>query len=242
MKKNLLGSGREITLNYKSIGMVALFIFVSNWLTYHIMYPDEATEAKKHITLADQKESLYLLKHAQNYVYDAPQFEKKVRQVSNKLNIPPEWLMAVMHAESRFDASATNKKGGGTAGLIQFTPQTAQQMGITLEKFRNMNHLQQLDFIYQYLNGVQQKYHPFNNLTELYIGVLYPEGLSEDYCFSLYQNNEEDYRTHSGLDEDKDGRVTLQDIDKFMKRIYPTAYRMPKSSGTVFTKVFGFSL
>ena len=29
---------------------------------------------------------------------------------------------------------------------------------------------------------------------------------------------------NSGLDEDKDGRVTVQDIDKFVKRIYPTAY------------------
>jgi hypothetical protein len=68
---------------------------------------------------------------------------------------------------------------------------------------------------------------------------LYPEGLAEDYCFSLYQSNEDDYHFHSGLDEDKDGRITLQDIDKFMKRIYPTAYQVPKSSGTIFTRVFG---
>lgn len=239
MKKNLLGTNREFTINYKSIGIVALFIFVSNWLTYKVVYPNETAEISAHIARANPKESLYLLKHAQNYVYDAPKFEEKVRQISSKLNIPPEWLMAVMHAESRFDASATNKKGGGTAGLIQFTPQTAQKMGITLEQLRNMNHLQQLDFIYQYLNEVQQKNHPFNSLTELYIGVLYPDGLAEDYCFSLYQSNEDDYHFHSGLDEDKDGRITLQDIDKFMKRIYPTAYQVPKNSGTIFTRVFG---
>ena len=105
MKKNRLGTNREFTIN-----------FVSNWLTYKVVYPNETAEISAHIARANPKESLYLLKHAQNYVYDAPKFEEKVRQISSKLNIPPEWLMAVMHAESRFDASATNKKGGGTAG------------------------------------------------------------------------------------------------------------------------------
>ena len=72
MKKNLLGTNREFTINYKSIGIVALFIFVSNWLTYKVVYPNETAEISAHIARANPKESLYLLKHAQNYVYDAP--------------------------------------------------------------------------------------------------------------------------------------------------------------------------
>lgn len=241
MNKKMLGDRREFSLSYKNVGFVALFLVCSNILTYRLMAPPpSANHAATAQLLATQTdESLYLLKYAKQYVYDTSPFEKKVRDVSNQLHIAPEWLMAVMHAESRFDASVANKKGGGTAGLIQLSPSAAEKMDITLEQLRNMNHLQQLDYIERYLSGIQQQYRPFDSLTDLYVAILYPDGLNEDYCFSLYQNDESGYHFHSGLDEDKDGRITLQDIDKFLKRIYPTAYRTPKPDAGFIRKILG---
>ena len=176
------------------------------------------------ITEVAAEPSLYLLDQAEKFVYNSDAFEEKVREVAMDLGIAPEWLMAVMHAESRFDASVSNHKGSGATGLIQWMPATAKDFNITVEKLRNMNHIEQLDFVYQYLDAKRKKHRQYENLTDLYLAILYPRALEEEYCFSLYENPSTAYKMNSGLDEDKDGRVTVQDIDKFVKRIYPTAY------------------
>ena len=43
-------------------------------------------------------DSLYLSSHAGIYITKIDSFETKVRLVSEKLNIPPEWLMSVMYS------------------------------------------------------------------------------------------------------------------------------------------------
>lgn len=191
---------------------------------------------------AKGRHELYLLSEAKTYVYDVTDFEQKVRTVSRKLGIPPEWLMAVMHSESRFDATIRNHKGSGATGLIQFMPATAKDYDITLEKLRNMNHSQQMDFVYDYLNDKRKKYRDFENLTDLYIAILYPMALKEDYCYTLYAEPETAYQQNEGLDQDRDGRVTIQDIDKYLKRIYPTAYMRTKDDAetTVFDRFTSF--
>lgn len=239
MKK--IGTLSTISLNYKSLGMLVLFVVFSNFVTYQFSNPT-ITNNNNNLKLSDNKSNsnFYLMNEAQSYVYDAAAFEKKVKSVARNLNIAPEWLMAIMHAESRFDASAINKKGGGTAGLIQFNAVTTENMGVSLEKFRNLNHLQQLEYIERYFASIQNNYRPFQSVTDIYIAILYPEALNEDYCYSLYSDPETGYVTHSGLDEDKDGRITLQDVDRFLKRIYPTACSSQKPAPTVFRTMFGF--
>ncbi len=167
---------------------------------------------------------LYLLDQAKMYVYNVNAFEQKVREVSRKLGVAPEWLMAVMHSESRFDASVKNRLGSGATGLIQFMPATAKDLEITVNKLRNMNHVEQLDFVYDYLNEKRKRYRNFDSLTDLYLAILYPKALSGEFCYTLYAKPSKAYQMNSGLDEDKDGRVTVADIDRRMKRVYPTAY------------------
>ena len=50
-------------------------------------------------------------------------FCKKVLDVSDRLGINPDWLMAVMYKESGLNAAAYNAHGGAV-GLIQFMPAT----------------------------------------------------------------------------------------------------------------------
>ncbi|MFN0202045.1 MAG: hypothetical protein ACKVTZ_20910, partial [Bacteroidia bacterium] len=66
----------------------------------------------------------------------------------------------------------------------------------------------------------------YTSLTELYLGILYPKALEikGDYCFTMYATPSQAYKQNSGLDEDKDGRVTVSDIDHRMQRVFPTAY------------------
>lgn len=213
----------HISISYKSVGCIVLLVLLSNITTYFYggHYRNIDKEARK-------RNELYLLSEAKNYVYDIKKFENKVCQVSRRLDVPPEWLMAVMHSESRFDASVSNYKGSGATGLIQFMPGTVKDYDVTIKQLRNMNHVEQMDFVYEYLKDKQQRYHDFESLTDMYLAILYPQALAEDFCYTLYAAPNQAYRQNSGLDQDRDGRVTVSDVDKYLKRIYPSAYMLNK--------------
>ncbi|MFK7903722.1 MAG: transglycosylase SLT domain-containing protein [Chitinophagales bacterium] len=228
--KQLIKWNESIQLNIKSFGFLIFFIMLSNVFTYRLMNVSNKTPTAA-VVDAIVEPSLYLLDQAEKFVYNPDTFEEKVREVSEDLKIAPEWLMAVMHAESRFDASVSNHKGSGATGLIQWMPATAKDFNVTVDKLRNMNHIEQLDFVYKYLDAKRKKHRQYESLTDLYLSILYPRALDEEYCFSLYSNPSTAYKMNSGLDEDKDGRVTVQDIDKFVKRIYPTAYMASLDGG-----------
>lgn len=212
-----------IQLNLKSLGLLLLFIVLSNVFTFRLLNVSNKAPTSS-VAEVIATPTLYLLDQAEKFVYNTGAFEEKVREVAEDLKIAPEWLMAVMHAESRFDASVSNHKGSGATGLIQWMPATAKDFNVTVEKLRNMNHIEQLDFVYKYLDAKRKKHRQYESLTDLYLSILYPRALDEEYCFSLYASPETAYKMNAGLDEDKDGRVTVQDIDKFVKRKYPDAY------------------
>lgn len=207
----------KLQLNLKGIGIISLAVIISNLFTYSLFNPGSAAAAER-------AKPLYLLKEASVYVSDVARFEEKVRDVGKALDVPAEWLMAIMYSESKFDASVSNFKGSGATGLIQWMPISAQEMDITLSQLKNLNHTEQLDYVYRYLQTVRERYGDFDSLTELYLAVLFPKALDEDYCFALYAKPSRAYTQNSGLDENKDGRVTVSDIDRRMKRIFPEAY------------------
>lgn len=212
----------SLQFSAKSLGIAALAIVLSNLFTYSMFNPGSAKPA------TEESVSLYLLDEASVYVADVSGFEQKVRDVGEALNVPAEWLMAIMYSESKFDASVTNFKGSGATGLIQWMPISAKELGITLQQLKNLNHLDQLDYVYQYLQTARERYGEYETLTDLYLAVLFPKALDEDYCYALYAKPSRAYTQNSGLDENKDGRVTVSDIDRRMKRIFPDAYFVEK--------------
>lgn len=221
-----------ITINYKAIALVLVVMVASNGFTFWLS--NAIYQKTQYIAKPNE---LYLLSQAKAYVYDLYDFEQKVRQVSRQLKIAPEWLMAVMHAESKFDASIKNFKGSGATGLIQFMPKTAKDFNITTTQLSNMNHVQQLDYVYQYLNRQRKKYKEYYSLTDLYLAILYPKALAQDFCYTLYANPSKAYQMNAGLDQDKDGNVTVQDIDKYLKRKYPAAYVVSKPKPSAYAKM-----
>lgn len=180
---------------------------------------------KKQGKVAD-KPQLYLIDKASIYVKNASAFENKVRLVAQKLAIPPEWLMAVMFSESRFDFRALNMKGSGAVGLIQFMPATLAEFKprLSSEAVMNMGEVKQLDLVYMYLEQYRQKYGAYKSLTDLYLAILYPKAREYDYCGALYASPTKAYKQNAGLDEDKDGAVRVADIDNRMKRLFAGAY------------------
>ena len=172
-------------------------------------------------------EQLYLMDKASLFVSETVRFEQKVREIAATLQVAPEWLMAVMYSESKFDAGVLNYQGSGATGLIQFMPAAASELNVSLPQLQQMGHLQQLEYVYRYLAKVRERYGDFTSLTDLYLAILYPRACKQDYCYTLYAKPGKSYSQNSGLDENKDGRVTVSDIDRRMQRLYPTAYQAP---------------
>ncbi|MFN0200269.1 MAG: transglycosylase SLT domain-containing protein [Bacteroidia bacterium] len=202
----------------KTTSIVLFFVLTTNLVSHGIFNP---LLFKK-----NENTKLYLMEKAAVYITENELFEKKIVEISKKLEIQPEWLMAVIYSESRFNPNAVNYKGSGAVGLIQFMPKTANEMNITTAKIGKMTAIEQLDYVYQYLLQVKEKYGKYNSLTDLYLAILYPKALEykHDFCFTMYENPSIMYKQNLGLDENKDGNVTISDIDNRMKRIFPTAY------------------
>jgi soluble lytic murein transglycosylase-like protein len=200
-------------------------IVLSN-IASHLLWQPESW-----LAVADERAtpvSLYLLEEAALHIADTACFARGVRQVAGSLEIPPEWLMAVIYAESRFDAAVRNHRGSGATGLIQFMPATARELQTSTQHLRALPPCMQLEYVYRYLQQVKSRYGPFRSLTDLYLGILYPRARGQDLCYTLYSRPAKAYLQNRGLDENGDGRVTVSDIDRRLQRIFPTAYAIAK--------------
>ncbi len=217
----------------KNLGLITAIVAGSNYMTYRLV-SSEHQEVYASIGELASSPSLYLIDKASIHVGEPQKFEEKVRDISDMLDVPAEWLMAVMYAESKFDASVFNHKGSGAVGLIQFMPSTAMDMNVSAERLSRMTPLQQLEYVYLYLQKVREKYGDYTSLTDLYLGILFPKARNQDECFTLYARPSTAYRQNAGLDENKDGRVTISDIDRRMARLFPTAYDLRKYEETPF--------
>ncbi|MDX2286582.1 MAG: transglycosylase SLT domain-containing protein [Bacteroidia bacterium] len=184
---------------------------------------------------AQTQGELYLIEKANLNIKDVDRFEQKVREVARSLDIPPEWLMAVMYSESQLNPSVVNHKGSGATGLIQFMAPVVRELNDRLGTRYYMSDIQrmsahhQMNLVQEYLHLIQERYGSFESLTDLYLAILYPRAVGQGRCYTLYAAPSLHYRQNAGLDENEDGQVTVSDIDNRMQRLFPTAYFIPKS-------------
>ncbi|MCB0836584.1 MAG: transglycosylase SLT domain-containing protein [Bacteroidetes bacterium] len=209
---------------FRRIALVMVIIVASNMFTHWLAGREFPIEGEDIPVPVNQTSSLYLIDKAGMYIEEPDLFERKVKDIARMLEIAPEWLMAVMYAESKFDPSVLNYKGSGAVGLIQFMPATAMEMDVSVERLKRMSANQQLEYVYLYLETVRSRYGQFSSLTDLYLAILFPKAIGQDYCYTLYAKPSVSYQQNSGLDENKDGRVTISDVDRRLKRLFPTAY------------------
>ena len=55
-------------------------------------------------------------------------------------------------------------------------------------------------------------------------GLVHPKARKQDYCYTLYARPSQAYRQNAGLDENRDGKVTVSDVHRRMLRLFPEAY------------------
>lgn len=218
----------SIPRNVRNFSLLCMLVIGSNVVTHKLWNTGSSEPTAGIVEKVSAQPGLYLMDKAAMKVGDSEAFANKVREISEMLGVPPEWTMAVMYAESGFDPSILNRKGSGATGLIQFMPSTALELNVSVERLKRMTALQQLEYVYLYMQNVRDRYGEYETLADFYLAILYPKARRQDYCYTLYATPSQSYKQNSGLDEDKDGRVTVSDIDKHMKRLYPTAYMAQK--------------
>lgn len=124
-----------------------------------------------------------------------------VNDMAGRLGVRGEDILKVMNLESGLDPKAKNWQSGA-AGLIQFLPSTAKELGTTVEALRGMTREQQLPYVEKYLrmHGVKAGM----GLEQLYMSVLRGNpGTGE-----LWRSGSIQYSQNSGLDTNKDGIIT----------------------------------
>ncbi|MEM9723362.1 MAG: transglycosylase SLT domain-containing protein [Bacteroidota bacterium] len=228
----MLAIPKGLPVLLRNAGLIMVLIAVSNYATYRFTLGQVGSTAFSALNIMAPKDDLYLMDKAQTYVQDVQGFGQKVRQVAERLGVPPEWLMAVMYAESGFDVGVYNHKGSGAVGLIQFMPSTARDLNVSSEQLSRMGHSEQLDYVYTYLQRVKDQHGPYKSLVDLYLGILYPKALSQDPCYTLFSKPSRAYSQNSGLDENRDGRISVSDIDRRMARLFPSAYAIGRESNS----------
>ena len=117
-------------------------------------------------------------------------FQNKVGDIADKLGVEAGDLISLFGLETggKYDPSIQNSIGA--TGLIQFMPRTAKRLGTSVEALARMSALQQLDYVYKYLDrGVR----PYKNVTDLYMQIFYPRARSEGEDFVIGSERSDRY-------------------------------------------------
>lgn len=133
-----------------------------------------------------------------------------------------DYLMAIMAFESggTFDPAKQNNAGAQYFGLIQFGAAAAKDLGTTIGALVKMTQLEQLDYVFKYFE-MRMKAKPLTKLEDFYMAVFYPAAIGKSADTTIFVTGSIGYRQNIGLDVDKDGAITVGEINfKIYKSYY----------------------
>jgi hypothetical protein len=147
-----------------------------------------------------------------------PDFNKKLEKIAQLLGTTSKALLAVMKQESGVNPAIQNKIGA--TGLIQFMPDTARRLGTTTDALKQMDGVQQLDYVYKYykMTGVGD-----GSVGDLYMATFMPKYIGYPDHYVLGRKGAEGfsgkvYAQNSGLDRNKDDAITVGDVKSSVQR------------------------
>ena len=147
-------------------------------------------------------------------------FFTKVYEITAKLGIDPNWLMAVMFKESGLNHRAVNHTTGAT-GLIQFMPATAASLGTTTEALKNMTNVNQLDYVYKYLHPYRFK---MKSYTDVYLAVFFPAAIGKPDNYVLETSTLPASliaEQNQSMDWNHDHKITKAEVERWALAGFP---------------------
>ena len=150
-------------------------------------------------------------------------FVKTVNMYAQKLEINPNWLMAVMYFESArtFSPSIQNPYTKAT-GLIQFMPSTAKELGTSITALSQMNAVDQLYYVYKYYVRYKAK---LKSYVDLYLITFFPLAAGKPLDFILETKSLPASliaKQNPVFDINKDSKVTVAEIQQVMLNKIPS--------------------
>jgi len=160
------------------------------------------------------------------------EFKKKIDEVSAKLNLDSQKLIAMMKLESGLEAGAVNRYSGAT-GLIQFMPKTAKGLGTSVEDLGKMTALEQMKYVEMYLEralaGKTPQGGKFSS-SDLYASVFWPAAVGKPEDFIIAEKGNPVYDLNHVLDVNEDDKIQKWELgEKINQKIKEPS----RSSGTL---------
>lgn len=205
------------------------------------------TFGKKTIDFCDGKLSTSIFR-MQPLIYSSlvkenqSEFLAKVKSISDKLGIDPNWLMAIIYIETAgtFSPSITNSIGA--VGLIQFTPKNAIYLGTSVEELALMTNVEQLDFVYKHFRPYRAKIKSF---VDCYFAVFFPAAIGKASDYVLQTSSLSAgliARQNSGYDLDRNQQITVLEVETALfARINPEYLAILKKDRNILNYYFDMS-
>ena len=152
--------------------------------------------------------------------------QKRIKQIASKINCDYKDLLGLIYCESSFRTVPKNWNGKSAVGLIQFTNINIKDLNsvyganLTKEKIAAMSPLEQLDWAEKSLLRAKQ-IAGFSNSHRLSASELYAINYAPAYAKrKAYVTKKGDglYEGNSGLDLNKDGKITHDELAQKIKR------------------------
>lgn len=157
----------------------------------------------------------------ESYIKDNKvQFLNKVNEISKKLDINPDWLMAIMYHESRFKTDKPNTNSNAI-GLIQFMPSTYQnKWGLSASAIAKMNNVQQLDLVYDFYKDKAGK---FKSYTDLHLYAFMPVMVGKpknSVIQAIGLSADTIAKQNFPFDLNKDNSITVKEFEDYLYNFY----------------------
>jgi len=151
-------------------------------------------------------------------------FIAKVKEIAQRLEIDPNWLMQTFMIESSMNHQAVNPTTNAT-GLIQFMPSTALSLGTSVAALKAMSNVQQLDWVQRYFMPYKGR---MKSYVDVYFTVFFPlaVGKPDDWVLQTSTLSAQTIaRQNSPFDLNKDGKLTVAEIREVIMRKVPADWR-----------------
>jgi hypothetical protein len=155
-------------------------------------------------------------------------FVKKVSEISGKIGIDPNWLMAIMYFESGRTFSPSKGNGIGCYGLIQFCRdkkgvnyKTINGKRYLLSDIAKMDYSEQLDLVYEYYKAYTGK---LKSYTDTYFVTFFPLAVGKPDDWIIQGGGltaKQIYDANPAFQYEKDEKLRVWEVKKTILKELP---------------------
>ncbi len=156
----------------------------------------------------------------------SPLFRWQIVKLAEKLGAPPDALAAVMKHESGFSPSIRNTFGCpgkiatdtcGAVGLIQFMPTTSALLHTKQSLLAAMTREEQMAYVEAFFDMVTRG-KQLTRTVDVYLATIGPAYIGKSYDTVIYASPDPRYEGNKWLDLDKDGMLTVAEMEGVMAK------------------------